>query len=199
MLTSRTHFPFIYFIAIVCFSKRSEGQQFRYLHNVSVRLKNAECKAMLHPTRSVFCFTLFNRNDFSGKVMVFKNKILNKWCCLLEGVETLQIKQNGSSSLYYSISVTIETARSSHHGDNQSATAIASQYGSCDFGMRGTDCASCDTGYWSGYINKNSSDTVLLKLQFSNHLCAHFLGKTQFAHWFNIGTNPRDKPQNLPS
>ncbi len=167
---------FLYLVPAINFFYYTEGQHFRYLRNVDLlNQESAECKTMEVPSRSVLCFALFQRDDFSKKSMVFDDKFLNSWCCLIEGLDTLQVIQNGSASIYYSINVTIE------YNDNQTRAAQPVLPESCDFGLSGSHCWSCDeNGEWIGYYDNIPSDMFYLKLSFSGYSCFQFAGKSLY-------------------
>ncbi len=101
---------YIYLLLAVFFllEDPSFSQKFRYMADISINLTRAKCQDMVEPSRSAFCFALFDRDDFSGKVMVFEDKLNNDWCCLIEGQSILHVDLNGELSIYYSVEVTIK-------------------------------------------------------------------------------------------
>ncbi len=107
--------------------------------------------------------------------MVFDDKISNSWCCLIDNVDTLQVTNNGSTSIYYSVNVTIEIT------DSQSGGSIGSPVGpgSCDFGLTGSQCRSCESeGEWTGYYDDGVAvEEFSLKLSFSGYYCFQVAGK----------------------
>ncbi len=108
--------------------------------------------------------------------MVFDNKITNSWCCLIDNVDTLQVTKNGSTSIYYSVNVTIEITDSQSGGSHGSPVGP----GSCDFGLTGSQCRSCESeGEWKGYYQDDHGDVeeFSLKLTFSAYYCFRFTGK----------------------